>query len=750
MTNLIEMTVFVTVTTLLILLFKRLFKTKMSAKWHMWIWALLLVRFLVPTLPQSEVSVFNIVPNSPPAAETVYVPVDPTISTDTYIIADRQSVPIDNGPVQLSVWPEIINKVWTVGAAALFAYFVLVYALHTRSLKKKNQISDESLLAVLEECKAELGIKRNVRLISGDVPMLTGIISPKIVMPDGYSDEENKSILMHELCHLKNNDILLIWLAVVMLCINWFNPVMWYAFFAFRKDVEVYCDERVLHYTGGKKEYASLLLKTALRKNRFVAGTTALQNGEKEVERRIKYIAGFKKPTVIWTAVILVIAIIVGAVCLTNSVQDYSMDEAAYAEYISRPVGSIMADIDYADKEKAVFHYINGLFVYNFETKQIERSFDLNKLNCALPQQGPVGLTVAVSKDGKTAVLTNYGPEEEIKDFDDYTINLKTGRVRRGAAKIETMPIAQPLWNTVGGWRSGSLIMGEENEYYLELAETGYVNGIKIVTTLVSTGGEGGILRVDYPFAPKRTRFVGGGFEFIMPTEKTLQSVADYPDISVLTSDDMLGIAEEVKIEDIKHYDMGLSVTKDVYGYNKTIYRNDKMYPSHLSHEVPQKLTRYLIEYPDKPDMYVVLFFKTDAFSEADIDMMLTSFEFKMSPLYESAKGHLHSAFYRIYSPNYEILDLRISNWQQNGNEATFNYTKVDKNYDKDPDTVEYIIEARESGSPHYETYKAEYLMPKDGNYQFKVVDENGKTMFYTNANPKGEEWVPANLEEWD
>ena len=426
------------------------------------------------------------------------------------------------------------------------------------------------------------------------------------------------------------------------------------------------------------------------------------------------------------------------------------MDEAAYAEYISRPVGSIMADIDYADKEKAVFHYINGLFVYNFETKQIERSFDLNKLNCALPQQGPVGLTVAVSKDGKTAVLTNYGPEEDIKGFDDYTINLKTGRVRRGAAKIETMPIAQPLWPGGTPWRSGSLIMGEENEYYLELAETGYVNGIKIVTTLVSTGGEGGILRVDYPFAPKRTRFVGGGFEFIMPTEKTLQSVADYPDISVLTSDDMLGIAEEVKIEDIKHYDMGLSVTKDVYGYNKTIYRNDKMYPSHLSHEVPQKLTRYLIEYPDKPDMYVVLFFKTDAFSEADIDMMLTSFEFKMSPLYESAKGHLHSAFYRIYSPHYEILDLRISNWKQNGNEAIFNYTKVDKNYDKDPDTVEYIIEARESGSPHYEIYKAEYLMPKDGNYQFKVVDENGKTMFYTNANPKGEEWVPANLEEWD
>ncbi|MBQ9097680.1 MAG: hypothetical protein IJY55_04720 [Clostridia bacterium] len=746
MTNLMEMTVFVSVTAILILLFKRLFKTKMSAKWHMWIWALLLVRFLVPDLPQSEISVFNAIPDSPPAAESVYVPVEPVRIEDTYIIGGEDEMPVVALPEKTTHLPEIIYGVWMIGAAALFIYFISVYAVHMRSLKKKTQISDEGFLNILEECKNVLGIKRNVRLILGDVPMLAGIISPKIVMPTGYDDEENKSIIMHELCHLKNNDIFLIWLAAAMLCINWFNPIMWYAFFAFRKDVEVYCDERVLKITGGKKEYASLLLKTALRKNKFAIGTTALQNGEKEVERRIKYIAGFKKPTIIWTAVILVIAIIVGVVCLTNSVQDYSMDEAAYAEYISRPVGSIMADIDYADKEKAVFHYLNGLFVYNFETKQIERSFDLNKLNCSIPQQGPVGLSIAVSNDGKTAVLTNYGPEEEIKAFDDYTINLRNGRVRKGAKKIETMPIAQPLWNTVGGWRSGSLVMGEENEYYLELAETGYVNGIKIVTT----DKQGIVIRNDYPFAPSRSRFVGGGFEFVMPTTNIVPNVADYPDISVLTSDDMLGIAEEVKVEDIKHYDMGLSVTKDVYGYDKTIYRNDKIYQSHLSHEVPRKLTRYFIEYPDKPNEYVVLFFNTDAFSESDIDMMLTSFEFKMSPLYESAKGHLHSAFYRIYSPHYEILDLRISNWKQNGNEATFNYTKVDKNYDKDPDTVEYIIEARESGSPHYETYKAEYLMPKDGNYQFKVVDENGKIIFYTNANPKGEEWVPANLEEWD
>ena len=59
MTGLIESTLNLSVTAIVILLFKRIFKNKLSAKWHVWIWALLAIRLVLPSLPESSFSIFN-------------------------------------------------------------------------------------------------------------------------------------------------------------------------------------------------------------------------------------------------------------------------------------------------------------------------------------------------------------------------------------------------------------------------------------------------------------------------------------------------------------------------------------------------------------------------------------------------------------------------------------------------------------------------------------------------------------------
>ena len=71
------------------------------------------------------------------------------------------------------------------------------------------------------------------------------------------------------------------------------------------------------------------------------------------------------------------------------------------------------------------------------------------------------------------------------------------------------------------------------------------------------------------------------------------------------------------------------------------------------------------------------------------------------------------------------------------------------KNFDKDPDTVEYIKEAKENGSTYYEQLKKEYLEPKESNYEFKVIYENDKLELYTNIDPKGFEWVPTTIDDF-
>ena len=60
MTWLAAMTLNVTVTVGIILIVKALFGRRMSERGHVLIWGILFVRFFVPVLPASSISIFNL------------------------------------------------------------------------------------------------------------------------------------------------------------------------------------------------------------------------------------------------------------------------------------------------------------------------------------------------------------------------------------------------------------------------------------------------------------------------------------------------------------------------------------------------------------------------------------------------------------------------------------------------------------------------------------------------------------------
>ncbi len=347
MTAFIETALYVSVTALFVLLFKQLFKNKLSARWQVLIWLILAVRMIVPSLPQSRFSVFNAfdLPKEQKEVQTAFSENEQETDFNTVLPATPETETIKENPSETvnftppteetaptpAVTPKagnsrllsadfIVPFIIRCGAAVLLLYFVLVYIINLAKIKKQGKKAKDNALQLLHDCKNTVGVKRKVSLVYyGKSPMLMGVIKPVIVLPEDFSDKEKQDIIIHELCYLKNGDIFALWLALFLLCTSWYNPIIWLCFFTFRRDIEVYCDSRVLEYAVNKKEYAELLVRTALKKNSFIAGTTSLQNGEKEVERRIKYMAYFKKPKVIWIMIIAAIAIVIGVLCLTNA-----------------------------------------------------------------------------------------------------------------------------------------------------------------------------------------------------------------------------------------------------------------------------------------------------------------------------------------------------------------------------------------------------------------------------------------------
>ena len=378
----LQTTIYLSITGLFIMLFKFIFKNKISAKYHLLIWIILLVRVAVPFLPQSNVSVFNSLKIDEQAVkQSMRYTVNVNQSEDkeyeiesiTQTSPQSQTITDTDNKYQSTEkytirFDVIAIIVWISGTVLLLGYFVVVLKVFKHKLKKSRKECDEDTQNLLYNLRVEMGIPRKVTVYFADTtPLLTGIIKPVVYLPYQCKNDDAKKSLVHELCHLKNYDIIWSTIATLMLCFNWYNPIMWIAFYMFKRDLEVFCDERTLRYLDNKQEYAMLLLKTATgRKGNFVFGTTSLQSGKADVKRRISYMAKFKKPTLKTAVIAMVIVFAISLSCLTNALIKAENTEDDFYDYMTYEDITIAPEYSNDDKivlieELPYYDFLDGL-----------------------------------------------------------------------------------------------------------------------------------------------------------------------------------------------------------------------------------------------------------------------------------------------------------------------------------------------------------------------------------------------------
>lgn len=134
-------------------------------------------------------------------------------------------------------------------------------------------------------------------------PLVCGLFTPRIYLPtrmDFQNTELLRHILTHEVMHIKHKDNWVKLFMFIALCLNWYNPLVWFMSKYLASDLESYCDETVLKRCNdeeSRKSYAFSLLSMAITGNR----TTLLYSAfsKTEVEKRIKNILNYKKTPVI-------------------------------------------------------------------------------------------------------------------------------------------------------------------------------------------------------------------------------------------------------------------------------------------------------------------------------------------------------------------------------------------------------------------------------------------------------------------
>ena len=101
---------------------------------------------------------------------------------------------------------------------------------------------------------------------SVSVPITVGLIQPVILLPkENWLLKDLQMVLHHELIHVKRRDLWYKWIFQFLLCIHWFNPVLYLIGMKLNIDCELSCDEAVLTALSkeGQKAYGNVLIDTA-------------------------------------------------------------------------------------------------------------------------------------------------------------------------------------------------------------------------------------------------------------------------------------------------------------------------------------------------------------------------------------------------------------------------------------------------------------------------------------------------------
>ncbi|TCW52913.1 bla regulator protein BlaR1 [Bacillus thuringiensis] len=353
----IETSIMASILVGLILCIKILFRNKLTPRWQYMLWIILIIRLVLPWSPDSSYSIYSVltyknndafISSQNPVASILTKErmqelknIDNTkdlTKEDTYTSSSTQTTQTNKTQTYNNEKQDektvpfytIFIYIWLTGVILLsFATFIMNRRL-LLYIKKQPVITDEKIIQIFEKCKQSMSIQRNIPLfVSGKVssPTVFGFIRPKLLLSTVHmeilDEQQLRYIFYHELAHIKRRDVGVNWLMHGLLILNWFNPILWYAYSCMREDQELACDALTLTCIDSEEQiaYGHTIISLLEYYSSYyqVPSIANFSKNKRALKRRILMIKKFQKKSYRWSTIGAVAVIAVSSVSLLNA-----------------------------------------------------------------------------------------------------------------------------------------------------------------------------------------------------------------------------------------------------------------------------------------------------------------------------------------------------------------------------------------------------------------------------------------------
>ncbi|MGN7894122.1 M56 family metallopeptidase [Bacillus sp. 22475] len=326
-----------------ILCIKVLFRNKLTPRWQYMLWIVLMIRLLLPWSPDSSYSIYSllsysssvseVIPKNMPSTENIVnierdrkvelesnsKMVTKTSEPEVKISSEKQTT--------LSLY-KIALYVWLAGVIVLAVITFLTNRRLYSYIKKQPDITDEQAITVFNRCKQSMKIKKAVLLrLAGKIasPTVFSFFRPKVLLSKKHMKVLNKQqlqyVFYHELAHIKRNDVAVNWIMYSLILLNWFNPILWYAYFCMREDQELACDAYALTFIDKEEQiaYGHTIITLLEHYSYQVPSLANLSRNKRTLKRRIVMIKKFQKKSYRLSLLGVIVIVAIASLSLFNA-----------------------------------------------------------------------------------------------------------------------------------------------------------------------------------------------------------------------------------------------------------------------------------------------------------------------------------------------------------------------------------------------------------------------------------------------
>ncbi len=378
-----------------ILCIKILFRNKLTPRWQYMLWIVLMIRLLLPWSPDSSYSIYSLLSYSSSVSEVIQKNTpspENTVNDEmqhTVELESNSKTVIKNSEPEVNVSSEqqttlslykVALYVWLAGVIILVVMTFITNRRLYSYIKKQPDITDEQVVTVFNRCKQSMKIKKAVSLrLAGKIasPTVFSFFRPKVLLSKKHmkvlNEQQLQYVFYHELAHIKRNDVAVNWIMYSLLLLNWFNPILWYAYFCMREDQELACDAYALTFIDKEEQIAyGHTIITLLEHYSYQAPSLAnLSRNKRTLKRRIVMIKKFQKKSYRLSLLGVIVIVAIASLSLFNARATEGKEKQKDQVEHSKDAFQNAVDMLYGTEENAKKEYHYSARVYEQKTDYI-------------------------------------------------------------------------------------------------------------------------------------------------------------------------------------------------------------------------------------------------------------------------------------------------------------------------------------------------------------------------------------------